>query len=97
MQPSASDLSARLHCCRSTRSPYSPRWRPLTLDHVSWARFELGVGAGGDEFPAEFEACAVDPATRFRRLVEGLELLRLLFSAEPVTWNGLYDRLSVSP
>lgn len=64
-----------------------------TLDQVSGGRFELGVGAGG-EFVAEFEACGVDPVTRFQRLDEGLELLRRLFSGEAVTWEGTFSRLS---
>ena len=57
------------------------------LDRVSGGRFELGVGAGG-EFPAEFEAAGIDPATRFRRLDEGLRLVRALFSGEPTTFAG---------
>ncbi len=64
-----------------------------TLDQVSGGRFELGLGAGG-EFPAEFEACGVDPGTRFRRLDDGLEVLRRLFSGESVTWDSQYTRLS---
>lgn len=58
-----------------------------TLDRVSDGRFELGVGAGG-EFPPEFEAVGVDPASRFRRLDESLRLIRALFSGEPTTFAG---------
>ncbi|GGM75384.1 LLM class flavin-dependent oxidoreductase [Dactylosporangium sucinum] len=63
-----------------------------TLDQVAQGRFELGVGAGG-EAPAEFEAVGVDPAERFRRLDEGLEVLRLLFRGGPVSYEGTYTRL----
>ncbi|MEU7812797.1 LLM class flavin-dependent oxidoreductase [Pseudonocardia sp. NPDC049154] len=57
------------------------------LDVASGGRFELGVGAGG-EFPPEFEAAGVDPADRFRRLDEGLRVLRSLFSGGPTTVEG---------
>ncbi|MET7402052.1 LLM class flavin-dependent oxidoreductase [Dactylosporangium sp. NPDC005572] len=63
-----------------------------TLDQVAQGRFELGVGAGG-EAPAEFAAVGVDPAERFRRLDEGLEVLRLLFRGGPVSYEGTYTRL----
>jgi probable F420-dependent oxidoreductase len=63
-----------------------------TLDQVSHGRFELGVGAGG-EFEREFAAVGVDPATRFRRLDEGLELLRRLFSGQAVSYDGEFAQL----
>jgi probable F420-dependent oxidoreductase len=63
-----------------------------TLDQVSNGRFELGVGAGG-EAPDEFAAAGVDPGERFRRLEEGLEVLRLLFSGERVSYEGHFTRL----
>lgn len=63
-----------------------------TLDQVSQGRFELGVGAGG-EAPAEFAAAGVDPASRFRRLDEGLEIVQALFTGQPVTFAGEFARL----
>lgn len=63
-----------------------------TLDQVCGGRFELGVGAGG-EAPDEFAAAGVDPAERFARLEEGLDVLRLLFSGEPVSYEGRFTRL----
>ncbi|MFC0529981.1 LLM class flavin-dependent oxidoreductase [Phytohabitans kaempferiae] len=63
-----------------------------TLDQVSDGRFELGVGAGG-EAPDEFAAAGVDPAERFRRLEEGLRVLRLLFSGERVRYEGRFTSL----
>ncbi|MFC0865837.1 LLM class flavin-dependent oxidoreductase [Sphaerimonospora cavernae] len=59
----------------------------VTLDRVSAGRFELGVGAGG-EYPAEFAAVGVDPTTRFRRLDEGLRVLRALFTGERISLEG---------
>lgn len=65
----------------------------VTLDLVSGGRFELGVGAGG-EYPAEFEACGVDPATRFRRVDEGLAVIRRLFTGERVSFRGEFTQLA---
>jgi probable F420-dependent oxidoreductase len=62
------------------------------IDRMSRGRFELGVGAGG-EFPREFTAAGVDPASRFRRTSEGLEVLRRLFSADSATFTGRYSAL----
>ncbi len=63
------------------------------IDCISGGRFELGVGAGG-EYPPEFAAAGVDPADRFRRLEEGLDVIRRLFSGEAVTYHGTYASLS---
>lgn len=64
-----------------------------SLDRVSGGRFELGVGAGG-EYPREFEAVGVDLDTRFRRLDEGLRVLRALFTGASVTFDGEFTSLS---
>lgn len=63
------------------------------IDCISHGRFELGVGAGG-EYPAEFAAAGIDPSTRFRRLDEGLEVIRRLFDGGPVDFQGSYAALS---
>jgi probable F420-dependent oxidoreductase len=63
------------------------------IDNISDGRFELGLGAGG-EYPAEFEAAGVDPATRFRRMDEGLAVIRQLLRGGPVTFEGEYCSLS---
>jgi probable F420-dependent oxidoreductase len=63
-----------------------------SLDVVSGGRFEVGVGAGG-EYPPEFEACGIDPAGRFRRLEEAVTVCRLLFSGEPVDFDGEFTQL----
>jgi probable F420-dependent oxidoreductase len=64
-----------------------------SLDQISGGRFEIGVGAGG-EYPAEFEAAGVDPATRFRRLDEGLRVVRQLFTGERITFHGEFTTLN---
>lgn len=63
-----------------------------SLDRVSGGRFELGLGAGG-EYPPEFEAVGVDPASRFRRLEETVAISRLLFAGGPVDFDGEFTRL----
>ncbi|WP_329410436.1 LLM class flavin-dependent oxidoreductase [Nocardia vinacea] len=63
-----------------------------SLDQASQGRLELGLGAGG-EFPAEFNAVGVDRSTRFRRMDEGLEVLRLLFTGQSVRFDGEFTTL----
>lgn len=58
-----------------------------SLDAVSGGRLELGVGAGG-EYPPEFEAVGVDVSSRFRRIDETLQVCRLLFTGETVSFDG---------
>lgn len=65
----------------------------VTLDIISGGRFELGVGAGG-EYPREFEAAGIDPATRFARVDEGLAVIRQLFTGGRVSFDGTYNTLS---
>jgi probable F420-dependent oxidoreductase len=60
------------------------------IDNISQGRFELGVGAGG-EYPPEFVAAGIDPATRFRRTDEGLEVIQMLFRGDTVTFDGEFN------
>jgi probable F420-dependent oxidoreductase len=63
------------------------------LARLSEGRFELGAGMGG-EFPAEFEACGVDPAERVPRMEEALAVIRLLLSEEHVSFSGRFTTLT---
>ena len=63
------------------------------LARLSGNRFELGVGMAG-EFPAEFEACGVDPAERAPRMEEGLTVIRRLLSEEHVSFAGRFTTLT---
>jgi alkanesulfonate monooxygenase SsuD/methylene tetrahydromethanopterin reductase-like flavin-dependent oxidoreductase (luciferase family) len=63
------------------------------LANLSGNRFDLGAGAGG-EFPAEFEACGVDPAERTPRLEEALTVIGRLLSEEHVTFAGRFTTLT---
>lgn len=60
------------------------------LDEVSEGRFELGVGVGG-EYPPEFEALGVPLSERGARTDEALELLKLLFTADRVSFEGRFN------
>jgi alkanesulfonate monooxygenase SsuD/methylene tetrahydromethanopterin reductase-like flavin-dependent oxidoreductase (luciferase family) len=63
-----------------------------SLDRVSSGRFEFGVGAGG-EYQPEFDAVGVDPRSRFRRLDEGLKIIKLLFAGDRVCFEGEFGSL----
>lgn len=63
-----------------------------TIDRISKGRFELGLGSGG-EYPKEFAAAGVDPATRFARTDEGLEVLRRVFTGERTSYDGAFSTL----
>jgi alkanesulfonate monooxygenase SsuD/methylene tetrahydromethanopterin reductase-like flavin-dependent oxidoreductase (luciferase family) len=60
-----------------------------TLDVLSGGRLDLGLGWGS--VPQELSAWGfgdLSPAARSRRLRETLEVLRLLWSGEPVSYDG---------
>ena len=59
----------------------------VSLDRVSAGRFELGLGAGGENAD-ELRAVGVEPGARFRRLEECLGVLRAAFAGGPVEWHG---------
>lgn len=59
------------------------------LDARTGGRVTLGVGVGG-EFPVEFEAVGVPVKERGARTDEAIELLRRLWSGEPVSHAGRF-------
>ncbi len=59
------------------------------LDAWSGGRVSVGVGVGG-EFPEEFAAVGVPIAERGPRTDEAMELLRSLWTGEPVTHHGRF-------
>ena len=63
-----------------------------TLDRLLGGRFVFGVGVGG-EFPNEYAACGVPVQQRGARLSEGIEVLKALWRAEPVSFTGRYYAL----
>ena len=62
-----------------------------SIDHLSGGRFVFGAGIGG-EFPAEFEACGVDVTERGVRLDEAIDVIRALWTGEPVSFHGRFVR-----
>lgn len=63
------------------------------LDRLSGGRFHLGVGVGG-EFAREFEACGVPVAERGARTNEALEIMKLLWTEDDVSFEGRFNTLS---
>lgn len=63
------------------------------LDVVSGGRFDFGVGAGG-EYAPEFEAIGVPMQRRGKRMNESLEVIRALFSGQPVSFEGEFTKIS---
>ncbi len=64
-----------------------------TLDVLSGGRFVFGVGVGG-EFPKEFEAAGVPHRERGRRVDEGIEVCRLLWTKSPACFDGRFVRFT---
>ena len=57
-----------------------------SIDHLSGGRFVFGAGVGG-EFPGEFDACGVDVRERGARLDEAIDVVRALWTGEPVSFQ----------
>ena len=61
------------------------------VDVLSGGRLRLGIGVGWN--PVEFEALGEDIHTRGRRIEEQLEVMRLLWTRELVTYEGQWHRV----
>ncbi len=61
------------------------------VDVLTRGRFRLGVGIGWN--PVEYEALGVDFATRAERYEEQIEVLRLLWTEESVTFSGRFHTI----
>ena len=80
--------------CDPLRHPAVLARQAATLDHASGGRYELGIGWGS--VPDELDAFGVgaDPAReRVARLAESLDVMRALWTGEPVTYDGRFFRL----
>jgi alkanesulfonate monooxygenase SsuD/methylene tetrahydromethanopterin reductase-like flavin-dependent oxidoreductase (luciferase family) len=83
--------------CDAFRSPAVLARQAVTIDHASDGRFELGIGAGS--VPAEFATFGIENSglgARVRRLLETLDVLALLWSGEPVDYDGEFHRLTAA-
>ena len=61
------------------------------VDVLSGGKLRLGVGVGWN--PVEYEALGMDFHTRGRAVEEQIEVLRLLWSQEIVTYNGKFHTI----
>jgi probable F420-dependent oxidoreductase len=69
-----------------------------SLDLLSAGRLLLGVGTGWN--PTEFDVLGVNQSDAARILEENVQLMKKLWSGEPVTFAGQfhqYDRIAVEP
>jgi alkanesulfonate monooxygenase SsuD/methylene tetrahydromethanopterin reductase-like flavin-dependent oxidoreductase (luciferase family) len=72
------------------RQPVVLAHQIANLDQISRGRVVLGLGVGWGLPSAEREwaACGMDHRRRARRLEEHIEVWRMLWRGEPVTWRG---------
>ena len=75
------------------RNPVVLAHQVATLDQVSEGRFILGVGIAADapSIRAEFTAAGVPFDKRVGRMMEGLRLMRALWTGQPVDWDGRWQ------
>ena len=72
------------------RHPTTVAKMVATVDRLMGAgHFIFGVGVGG-EFPREYEACGVPVKQRGGRTNEAIEVIKRLWSGEPVEHHGKY-------
>ena len=85
---------SHLVLCDSFRHPAVLARQATSLDHASGGRFELGIGWGS--VPAEFESFGIGSTAakaRVGRLSETLDVLKALWTGEPVDYQGEYFSL----
>jgi alkanesulfonate monooxygenase SsuD/methylene tetrahydromethanopterin reductase-like flavin-dependent oxidoreductase (luciferase family) len=86
---------SHLVLCDAFRHPAVLAREAVSLDHASGGRFELGIGWGS--VPTElatFGVGSVEPRQRVERLGETLQVVRALWTGEPVDFDGTYHHLS---
>jgi alkanesulfonate monooxygenase SsuD/methylene tetrahydromethanopterin reductase-like flavin-dependent oxidoreductase (luciferase family) len=78
--------------CDAFRHPAVLAREVATVDQASGGRFQLGIGSGS--VPAELTRFGVEvDGKRVERLAETLEVLKLLWSGEPVDYDGQFHHL----
>ncbi|MDQ6696758.1 MAG: LLM class flavin-dependent oxidoreductase [Actinomycetota bacterium] len=86
---------SNLVLCDAFRHPAVLARQAVTLDHASGGRFELGIGWGSvPEELSQFGVTAAGPAERVERLAETLEVMKRLWTGEPVSYEGRHFRLA---
>ena len=71
------------------RHPAGVAKQAASLDHLAEGRFVFGVGVGG-EFPREWELAGVPHGERGARMTEAIQVLRKLWTGEPVAHEGRF-------
>lgn len=80
--------------CNDYRHPVVLAKEAATVDVLSDGRLELGLGAGWMTSDYEQSGIALDPApTRIARLSEAVEVVKALFTGEPVDHRGEHYRI----
>ncbi|WP_054567928.1 MULTISPECIES: LLM class flavin-dependent oxidoreductase [unclassified Frankia] len=80
--------------CDVFRNPALLAQESVSLDHLSGGRYELGLGTGS--VPGEITSYGLalpEGRLRVRRLRETLEILRALWTGEPVDYDGEFFQL----
>jgi hypothetical protein len=83
------DDHCRSHLGNDFRPPIQLAKELATIDQFSGGRLEIGIGAGFLE--AEYRPLGIPferAGVRVRRLEESVQLLKRLFSGDPVTYTG---------
>jgi probable F420-dependent oxidoreductase len=75
------------------RNPVVLAHQVATLDRISEGRLILGIGIASDQpnIRAEFVAAGVPFEKRVGTLVEGVALMRALWTGKPVDWDGRWQ------
>ena len=71
------------------RHPAGVAKQAASLDHLAEGRFIFGIGVGG-EFPPEWELAGVPHGERGARMTEAIQVLRKLWTGEPVSHEGRF-------
>ena len=62
-----------------------------TLDYMSGGRIDLGISLGGTE--QAYTSVGIPMNQRAGRMVEGVKIMKMLWSEDNVTWQGKYQQL----
>ena len=81
--------------CDAFRHPAVLAQQAVSIDHASGGRFELGIGWGS--YANDFDYFGLQPRQprdRVQRLRETLEVLRALWTGEPVDYEGQFHHFA---
>jgi alkanesulfonate monooxygenase SsuD/methylene tetrahydromethanopterin reductase-like flavin-dependent oxidoreductase (luciferase family) len=85
---------SHLVLCDAFRHPAVLAREAVSVDHASGGRFELGIGWGS--VPTELDTFGVgstEPRDRVERLGETLQVVRALWTGEPVDFDGRFHQV----